>query len=206
MASNTLFQNIYKKAVIGGATSDFTTQASIDWYRKNVRKMQTTSTRLFKESKDHMINSWTNVGPGQLYFATYDPKHKKTLPYYDTTPCIIPIERYTTGDSRGILALNLHYLPPILRARLLDELYGTLTNKNFDDKTKMKVNYEIMKRISKGGIFKPTIKRYLGKHFRSRFIRVHPENWNSAIFLPLENFNKASKSKVWSDSRRIIRG
>jgi len=129
-------------------------------------------------------------------------KHKKTLPYYDRFPLIIPMERY----KDGILGMNLHYLPPVLRARLLDALYDTLTNKKFDHNTKMKINYSIMKNASKYRYFQPCIKRYLGKHFRSRFIKVPSSSWTPAVFLPMERFEKASNKQVWTDSRKIIRG
>jgi len=152
-----------------------------------------------REEGDNLVNSWTNTGPGRLYFVHYDPKHKKTLPYYDTFPLIIPLERY----KDGILGLNLHYLPPILRAKLLDALYETMSNDKFDENTKMKINYGIVKSIAKHSYFKPCIKRYLGNHFRSRFIKVPADNWTAAVFLPVESFEKQSKGKVWSDSRKM---
>lgn len=177
---------------------------AINWFRTNVRKTTNSisPTRLMREEKDNLVNSWTNVGPGQMYFVNYDPKHKKTLPYYDTFPLIIPVERY----KDGILGMNLHYLPPVLRAKLLDALYDTASNKKFDEKTRMKVSYDIMKSASKFRLFEPCLKRYLGSHFRSRFVKVQPKAWTPAVFLPFENFEKASNQKVWSDSRKIIRG
>lgn len=177
---------------------------SIDWFRHNLRKTTNSigPNRLMREEKDNLVNSWTNVGPGRLYFVHYDPKHKKTLPYYDTFPLIIPIERY----KDGILGMNLHYLPPILRARLLDALYDTLTNQKFDHNTKMKVSYSILSGASKYKYFQPCIKRYLGKHFRSRFLKVPADSWTPAVFLPMERFEKADKKQVWKDSRKTIRG
>ena len=139
---------------------------------------------------------------GKLYFVFYDPKHKKTLPYYDTFPLIIPIEKY----KDGILGLNLHYLPPILRAKMLDSLYETLSNDKFDSRTKMVVSYQLLKGLSNTSYFQPCIKRYLGNHFRSRFIKVPAENWTSAVFLPTETFEKASSKEVWNKSRQIAKG
>ena len=197
----TTFETILNRAQRAGVTETRSREA-IDWYRAYIRKnnRRMNSQRTFREEKDNMVGSWTNTGPGQIYMVHYDPKHKKTLPYYDTFPLIIPIERY----KDGLLGINLHYLPPILRAKLLDALYDTLTNESFNDNTRMKVNYGIVKSFSQSGLVKPTIKRYLGGHFRSRFIRIPAENWTSAVFLPVEAFEKASKSKVWSDSRKRI--
>ena len=42
--------------------------------------------------------------PGMMYAFYYDPKHKETLPYYDTYPLVVIVEL----NSKGILGLNLH--------------------------------------------------------------------------------------------------
>lgn len=198
----TLFQNILRNAEQKGIT-DRKSKESIDWFRKNVRKTtkNVNPGRLMKEQGDNMVNSWTNTGPGQMYFVHYDPKHKVTLPYYDTFPLIIPIERY----KNGILGLNLHYLPPVLRAKLLDALYDTVTSTRISNRDKFEISYSIVKAAAKSNLMLPCVKRYLGNHFRSRFIRVEPELWSPAVFLPVERFEKASKSKVWSDSRKASR-
>ena len=196
----TVFENILKRARDRGIV-DKQEKESIDWFRKNIRKTAVSPSRIIREERDNLVNSWTNVGIGKLYFVYYDPKHKKTLPYYDTFPLIIPINKY----KNGILGLNLHYLPPVLRAKLLDELYETLNNDRFDETTKMKISYSILQNVSNNAYFKPCIKRYLGNHFRSRFVRLPSENWTPAVFLPTETFQKANRQKVWADSRQIIR-
>lgn len=197
----TTFENILKRANQQGVVGK-KSEESVAWFRKSIRKSAVNPSRIMREEKDNLVNSWTNVGIGRIYFAYYDPKHKKTLPYYDTFPLIIPIERY----KDGILGLNLHYLPPILRAKLLDALYSTLNNDKFDETTKMKLSYGILKSVSSSPWYKPCIKRYLGSHFRSRFVKVPSENWTSAVFLPTESFEKASSKSVWADSRKKIKG
>ena len=63
----------------------------------------------------------TRTGPqGNMYMFFYDPKYKETLPYYDGFPLIIML-----GPAKGgFMGLNLHYLPPAVRARLLDIIIG----------------------------------------------------------------------------------
>jgi hypothetical protein len=39
---------------------------------------------------------------------------------------------------------------------------------------------------------------------RSRFARVPAPEWEIATFLPTADFQKGNKSKVYSDSRRMI--
>lgn len=192
-----IFENILNNARLKGIEKQ-NTQDSIKWFRVNIRKTAISETRLMREESDNLVGSWTNTGIGQLYLGYYDPKHKKTLPYYDAFPLIIPIERY----DDGILGLNLHYLPPILRAKVLDSLYSTLTNDKFDEKTRLKINYQILKGLSNHPLLSFCIKRYLGSHFKSRLLKIPTESWTAAVFLPVEQFQKASKQVVWTNARK----
>lgn len=196
-----IIQNHLQNALSKGITQT-DTKESIDWFRKNVRRTAVDPSRVMREERDNLVNSWTNTAIGKMYMVYYDPKHKKTLPYYDRFPLIIPIEKY----KDGILGLNLHYLPPFLRAKLLDSLYEVISNDKYNEKTKFEISYGLLKGASKYREFKPCIKRYLGNHFRSRFVRIPSAEWTPAVFLPVEQFEKASRSAVWSDSRRIIKG
>lgn len=195
----TIFQNILANAARKGITNQYTTD-SIKWFRVNIRKTAVSPMRVIREERDNYVNSWTNVAIGKMYFAYYDPKHKKTLPYYDMFPLIIPIQRY----NDGFLGLNLHYLPPALRARLLDSLYSLLNDTSMDEKKRFIISYNILQSAAKHRYFSPCVKRYLGKHFRSRFVRVPHQNWTAAVFLPVESFEKASSSEVWKNSRNSI--
>lgn len=142
-----------------------------------------------------------NVQVGGLYMFHYDPKHKETLPFYDTFPIIFPIE--STED--GFIGLNLHYLHPRLRARLFDELYKYRNNDKMDKTTKLKISYSILKSTMKQKLFMPCIKRYLGNHVRSSFLYIEPEQWNHAMLLPLQDFKKKTAKQVWDISAEKIR-
>jgi hypothetical protein len=133
---------------------------------------------------------------GKMYMFVYDPKHKDTLPYYDTFPLIFPIEFY--GDS--FLGINLHYLPPMLRAKLMDALYATINNKKYNKTTQLIISYQILKSASRFKHFEPCIKKYLMSHVGSAFIYISPDEWDFALMLPTERFNKASKQQVWANA------
>jgi len=47
---------------------------SIDWFRANLRKTTNSISpeRLMREEQSNLVNSWTNVGPGRLYFVQYE--------------------------------------------------------------------------------------------------------------------------------------
>jgi hypothetical protein len=131
----------------------------------------------------------------------YDPKHKETLPYYDRFPLIFPINK----AKGGFLGINFHYLPLQLRAKLMDSLYEVTTNDRFDETTKIRASYNILNSASKYKEFRPTVKHYLANHVKSKLIYINPSEWDISLFLPTERFEKASKTKVWEDSKRIIR-
>jgi hypothetical protein len=135
-----------------------------------------------------------------MYMFMYDPKHRKTLPYYDSFPLIIAVER----APKGFYGLNLHYLSPVLRAKFLDKLMENTNNRKFDETTRMTLNYQALKSIGKLKAFAPCFKHYLTSHVDSSIVMVEAPEWEIAIFLKTESFKKKSKSHVWGQSRRSI--
>ena len=170
---------------------------SRDWFRNQARKTSITPRKLQSEAKSQAVN---RVSMGRMYFFAYDPKTKKELPYYDRFPLIFPFKK----AQGGFMGINLHYLPPRLRAKLMDALYGLVTNKKYDETTRLNLSYRVLNGAARFRFFKPTVKRYLTSQVKSRFIEVNAEQWDMALFLPVEQFSKASKQKVWSDSRNAI--
>jgi hypothetical protein len=135
-----------------------------------------------------------------MYMFFYDPKHKDTLPYYDQFPLIFVI-----GDAKGgFMGLNLHYLPPILRAKLLDGLIDLKNNDKYNETTRLKLSYELLNGSSKFKEFKPTIKHYLTAHVKSRLALVPPSEWEIATFLPMAQWKGASSNQVYKQSRKMI--
>lgn len=179
-------------------------KAARDWYRNAARKYGGASgvdenVLMRSVERDRFKN---RVQVGSMYMFFYDPKHKKTLPYYDQFPLIFPFKQ----EKGALWGLNLHYLPHQYRAKLMDALYDLTTNERYDEKTKLELSYETLNGVSRFKYFKPCVKMYLREHLRSRFMYVYPSEWDIALWLPLERFEKATKSKVWADSRRIING
>ena len=74
-----------------------------------------------------------------MFMFIYDPKHKDTLPFYDTFPLVFPIEIY----SDSFLGINLHYLPPVLRAKLMDALYTTANNNKYNEYKLINISIKI---------------------------------------------------------------
>ena len=174
------------------------TQSARDWFRNKARGTSASPESVVRQEKARYKN---RVSMGKMYLFNYDPKTKATLPYYDRYPLIFPVQ----GAPGGFYGINMHYLPYVLRARLMDALYDLSSNERYDERTKLRLSYDILKGATKYKAFKPTFKRYLSSHVRSRFIEINSSEWDIALFLPLESFAKASKGSVWADSRKMAK-
>lgn len=167
------------------------------WFRDQIQILKNDSKK-YKMSDLRLRTALPDTLVGSMIFYKYDPKHKDTLPYYDSFPLVILLDE----TSDGWLGLNLHYLPPGMRATFLTRMMDTLSNSKFDKKTRFKITYGLLKKASRYKYFKPCIKRYLNNHVRSKVQIIRPAQWHKAIFLPTADFRKASNKAVWSDSKR----
>jgi hypothetical protein len=167
------------------------TQQSMDWFKTRVGGLNVSRQNLIRQGPQRSRRIM-----GAMMMFTYDPKLKKTLPFYDRFPLCIPVQK----AKGGFHGLNLHYLPPSTRAQFLDALYDTRTNDKFDLSTKMRLEYQLLKGTQRLRWFKPCFKHYLTKHIQGQFLLVEPQDWEIAIFLPTESFRKVGKTSVWSQS------
>lgn len=195
-----LFQTLEYEAFRAGITPR--TSQSREWFRNKMSTIkQVNRARLMKEEPIQIKNRQV---VGSMFMFFYDPKHKETLPYYDSFPLVIVLK----PAEGGFLGLNLHYLPPVLRAKFLDALLEVTNNKRYDDTTKFKLTYNALQQAAKMKYFKPCIKHYLTDHVRSRFAMVPAPEWEIAVFLPTADFNSQGKkysiNKVYADSRNMI--
>ena len=191
-----LFQKLELAAFRKGITPR--TAESRAWFQKQAGYLgRINNNALLKEPA---LKTESEQIPGGMFMYFYDPKTKATLPYYDKFPLTVIV-----GPAPGgFTGLNLHYLPMVLRAKLLDALMDITSDKKYDDNTKFNLSYNTLKKASKMRYFKPCFKRYLTAHVKSRFARVPASEWEIATFLPTASFEKASKTTVWKDSRGMI--
>ena len=174
------------------------TKRSARWFQDKIKGLKgglrnrfsaTNPDKFYRES-DNKINPnllSRRANLGSLYCYHYDPKYKATLPYYDIFPMIMLIG----ADNDTFLGLNFHYLPPNLRAILLDRVNAKVAGGV--------INW---KKISKIPLVEPAVHRYRFDQITRKVIEIEKEEEEIAIFLPLERFRKASKSAVWANSRR----
>ena len=175
------------------------TKQSKNWFRKKVNELGDITPR--KILKDDALDPSAKEIAGSMYMYFYDPKHKATLPYYDRFPMVIMVE----PAPGGFYGLNLHYLAPGVRARFLDALMDTAPKK-INDKSRLKLRYDLLQSTKKFKEFEPCFKRYLNSQIKGRPVRVPMSDWEIAIFLPVEQFAKVKKESVWRYSRKQYTG
>lgn len=193
---NYIFRDIAKKATANITPKD--KEEAREWFRKEAENITKVDPRKMMKTGGAFenMNSLSANSIGKMYMFFYNAKHKDTLPYWDKFPLIFPIEFYK--DS--MLGINLHYLPPVIRAQLMNALYETLNNEKMNKTSKLQISYQILKNSSKFKLYGPCVKKYLFTHVKSPFQYVKPEYWDAALLLPSERFQKKSKEKVWQDS------
>ena len=153
------------------------------WYRNAVSSIadRATATRLMRSGK---LNGRPSIGRLNMYF--YDPKYKKTLPYYDRFPLVLPLERIPGGFA----GINFHYLRPVARFSLLERLQRFSTRgREVTSRNRFDVSYDRVKNIP---LVKRTIKKYLYSHVRSSFLRIDYDKAALSVYLPVAQFKKGS--------------
>ena len=192
-----LFDTLQANAFRSGITAR--TKESQDWFKDNIEKLKMPARQALL--KDKALEPTSKLVYGNMFMYFYDPKHKKTLPYYDRFPLTIMVD----ANKNGFQGLNLHYLRPDIRAEFLDRLMN-LGPKTLTDKSRLtNLRYDLIQSTKKYKEFKPCFKSYLNEHVRSRIVRVPMTEWQIAIFLPTEQFKKAGKAKIWKESISIAR-
>jgi hypothetical protein len=191
----------FDKILIEAQKKGLDSKKASDWLWSNLIPKTLSPNKLLKENPANLFNSISPDVIGRMVFYQYDAKYKKVLPYWDRFPLVFIVD-----VGKGFhYAINLHYLSPFLRSRLLDQLYSLLNNKKFDDSTRLKISYGILKNASKFSAFKPAFKKYLSSHIQSQILYIEPEQWAPAVFLPVARFEKASSiQSVWNDSQSSI--
>ena len=152
---------------------------SVDWYRRNVAELsnRVTAAALMRSGKLNGIPS-----KGRLNFFFYDPKYKQVLPLYDRFPLVLPLETI----SGGFMGLNFHYIRPVQRVSLLNNLQRFATG-GMKPSTRIDATYDGIKGVS---ITRNMIKKYLYGHVRSSFLRVDFDEAALAVMLPVQQFKK----------------
>ena len=208
---------IFQKLLDQGGPSGPNVQAAIDWFSDQSSVIPTRPQQIVRgaDPKQHTPQRFKKrlrMGRyewGRMIMFQYDPKNKGTMPYYDRFPMGFVVD----VNSDNFLMMNFHYLPPGLRAMMMDELYRYMPAADSDDMRDddrllmLPQPYRILKRYRRLRWYKGCLKRYLNSNVQSRIVTIYPKEWNMALFMPMtRTFRGASKNAIWRDTWRKGRG
>lgn len=183
--------NPFDKLRQQGADSD----KSAQWFQAQVSKLGKINTnQLLKQGK--LVNQ---ILPGFMYLFGYDPKMKDTLPYFDRFPLVLPFRKI----PGGFVGLNLHYIPYMIRIRMLQQLHQYASDDTMSEKTRVRLSWNIISGSSRLKPLHACVKHYLLEQVQTRFMIVPYSDWVIASQLPIDNFVGARKDTVFRDSRRM---
>ena len=175
--------------------------AARQWFRDEALKTKRVNVnQIFQNSRKSMTGNINISAIGSMFLFNYNPKMKDTLPFYDIFPLTFIVELY----KDGFLGINLHYLNPYMRAKLMDALYTIALKQG--DKIKLQLSYRVLKSATKFKGFQPCLKRYLFSHMQSKFLFIEPGKWDTVLMLPTQRFVKTSADVVWKHSQDVIGG
>lgn len=138
------------------------------------------------------------IVPGGLYLFRYDPKHKDTLPHYDTLPLVLPF----ASAPGGFLGINLHYLPYGLRFKLMGALLDLVIDID-DPRSRAAASWKILNGSSKYRGVSACVKHYLTAQVLSPYLEIPNDQWLAASMMPIEQFKGRTKEQVFKQSRRM---
>lgn len=184
-----------------GLELDRYSMESLKWFTSKINNLKN-PTLLANQIKKETGRNTNRFLVGGMYFFYYSAKQADKLPYWDAFPLVLPLERY----KDGFLGLNLHYLPPRIRAGFMDKLMNFAIYNDDDEVKRLRITYEIISATKRYKEFRPCVKRYLYSHIASKLLAVQPNEWETAVFLPTQQFQNAKFTQVWKESVAQIKG
>lgn len=172
-------------------------QLALEWFRTNIR-------RIFDRRQNEKVYiDGTRTGTiveGNMYMMFYKAKHVNTLPWYDRFPLVIPYDVRSVQD--GFYGINLHYIPPMARQNLLEEMY------KYPSETGIDLEFRHFTSIKRLNSAIPCVKRYLYSRIIRKPLEIEKVYWDVAAMLPTADFvsskGKINTNTVYSKSRKQI--
>ena len=93
------------------AKQGYSPNNSVNWFINNVHNLSQTGFKpmnFLGENASKQVTRFSINEIGKMVQFFYSPKHKDTLPVYDTFPLVLPFN-FVNGRIYG---LNIHYMHP----------------------------------------------------------------------------------------------
>jgi len=174
---------------------------AVQWFRESLNEIRKNKvgkpTDYESLSKDKSRNAVRKLR-GQVLLFRYKPSNSK-IKFYDRYPVVIVLE--ITGNH--IIGLNLHYVPPLDRIKLILMMNALLFDQKEQNlqKTRLKIfsllNKKIFAKYMGTAVNKYTVKNIVGKPKLT-----NPKEWSYLAFLPV--FKGISPSKLYSEITKEV--
>lgn len=161
-------------------------EESMKWYSRYIPRSYNNvrTSVMFRDRK-----LWTkNPMIGKMYFFEYDALHKKTLPVWDRYPIIFPFKRWKKNQVEYFTGINLHYLPPALRLKMMIALLSLRNEKRYRESTRLRMSWNLLKGLAGSELFKECVHTYRMDQMVSIFVEIPSQSWQTAVFLPLQRW------------------
>ena len=128
--------------------------------------------------------------PGNMVFFTYRAKYDQNP--YDMSPLILVLRR----SKKYTLGLNINWVPPKLRERLMDFILKG-NKKNVEQNKPLSLSYDMIKNyIMRMGA--PAIRLYLNNRISPKGVVIPHYYYYKVVSLRSENFIGISADKAWA--------
>lgn len=211
--SNNLLRDMNKALIKLTDKSGGSQRGATEWFIESIKKGQLIVPEddnlieaVIENARSRKANKMYLELPGRMFAFMYHPKTRAKMRYYDLTPLIITIGMLQTGS---ILGINLHYIEADLRAELLDKMLR-FSSPRYGEKMPAKGSgmfyheYPMLKSI-KFIESLPCVRAYDPRRIIGTPVLIPSNEWGNAVALPMENFVKATDTRVHLESRLKIR-
>lgn len=188
------------------------TKEAIDWFRVRVSKdlnvkasqlLNATEYKKENAEKGHLLI-------GRLYLFKYEAETAgdAELDVYDQYPLIFLFNSSKSKEGKLLLhGLNVHYLTPRERMMLFIELLKLKSSKRFNARTKLKLQWNLIKSVVKSELYTRAVHAYRVDRIHSRMQQIAATDWEIVVFLQLQNWlkPKTNAKTTASNIRKQIR-
>ena len=172
-----------------------TPRSALNWLRESMRVVSNTKVGKQSDYSDFLKDTSKNLKrklPGQVLLFRYKPSSRTRI--FDRYPLVLVTG---IGDG-GFYGINLHYIPPKDRFKMILLMNSLMLNPK--EKDPQRVRIKIMSVLNKKIFTKYSgivFNKYNVSNINGKLKITTPEEWTQFAFLPM--FKGVSPSKLYSE-------
>jgi hypothetical protein len=170
-------------------------QTALQWLKDSLRGINRNQKGKLSDYRDILLNKDRNLKRrllGQVVLFNYRPSSR--VKFYDKYPLVI----ITDVSGTGFSGINLHYIPPVDRIRMILLMGSMVFNRKETDIQKIRV--KILSLLNKkifAKYYGTVFNNYTTKNILGKPKITIPEEWTHFAFLPV--FKGINPSQLYSE-------